>query len=148
MISWHRYARSLAVLPGESTRTREHGNKRKEFNPLTRGKRLLDFRRAGIQRGILPRNAGASLYMPKEMSAMRGVLRLPGLLVRGLLIFLIRAYQLLISPWIGPHCRYEPSCSHYFAEALQKYGVIKGSAKGIRRILRCHPWHKGGYDPP
>lgn len=75
-------------------------------------------------------------------------LRVPGLLIRTLLIFVIRLYQRLISPWIGPHCRYEPTCSQYFVEALQKYGVIKGSAKGIGRILRCHPWHSGGYDPP
>lgn len=79
---------------------------------------------------------------------MRRGLRLPGLLVRTLLIFLIRVYQRLISPWLGPNCRYEPTCSQYFIQAVEKYGVVKGSAKGIGRILRCHPWHPGGYDPP
>mgnify|MGYP001589997794 FL=1 len=65
----------------------------------------------------------------------------------------IRAYQLLIRPVIktlgGPNtgCRYDPSCSHYFLEAVETHGSLKGSWMGIRRILRCHPWGGCGYDP-
>ncbi len=57
-------------------------------------------------------------------------------------------YQKLISPMIGPHCRYHPTCSEYFIQAVHKYGVLFGTWKGICRILRCHPWHPGGDDPP
>jgi hypothetical protein len=67
--------------------------------------------------------------------------------MKSIIIFLIRAYQLGISPYIGPHCRYTPTCSAYFIEAVQKYGALKGSWLGIRRILRCHPGRPGGYDP-
>lgn len=63
----------------------------------------------------------------------------------------IRFYQLVISPWLGPRCRYVPSCSHYSHEAIEKHGVIKGGYLALRRILRCHPWESlgggGGYDP-
>ena len=59
----------------------------------------------------------------------------------------VRAYQLAISPYIGAHCRYTPTCSAYFIEAVEKYGALKGSWLGIRRILRCHPGRPGGYDP-
>ena len=64
-----------------------------------------------------------------------------------ILIIMVRAYQLAISPYIGAHCRYIPTCSAYFIEAVEKYGALKGSWLGIRRILRCHPGHPGGYDP-
>ncbi len=63
------------------------------------------------------------------------------------LIFMVRVYQLAISPYIGAHCRYTPTCSAYFIEAVEKYGALKGGWMGIRRILRCHPGHPGGYDP-
>jgi len=66
----------------------------------------------------------------------------------GLLILAIRAYQVTLSPLIGPVCRFEPSCSRYMIGALRKYGVLKGLWKGTGRVLRCHPWHPGGYDPP
>ena len=66
---------------------------------------------------------------------------------RQLLSILIRLYQIFISPLLGPHCRYEPSCSHYALEAVQKYGSIEGSILAIKRILRCHPFRPGGYDP-
>ncbi|MFN8495390.1 MAG: membrane protein insertion efficiency factor YidD [Caldilineaceae bacterium] len=59
----------------------------------------------------------------------------------------IRFYQRFISPLLGSNCRYYPTCSHYMAEAIEKYGVTKGGSMGIKRILRCHPWHKGGFDP-
>nr|WP_319396661.1 membrane protein insertion efficiency factor YidD [uncultured Desulfobacter sp.] len=68
-------------------------------------------------------------------------------MIRQLLSILIRFYQIFISPLLGAHCRYEPSCSHYALEAIQKYGSIKGSVLAIKRILRCHPFRPGGYDP-
>ncbi|MBP3806651.1 MAG: membrane protein insertion efficiency factor YidD [Oribacterium sp.] len=63
------------------------------------------------------------------------------------MIFLIRCYQKGISPYIGAHCKYTPTCSQYAVEAIQKYGCIYGSCLAIWRILRCNPWSKGGYDP-
>lgn len=63
------------------------------------------------------------------------------------LAFLIRLYQYLISPLLGPSCRFYPSCSHYAREALLKHGFFKGTYLAARRILRCHPFHPGGYDP-
>ncbi len=72
----------------------------------------------------------------------------PSKLAVQLLILPIRLYQVTVSPLLGPTCRFEPSCSRYMVGALQKYGLIKGLRKGVGRILRCHPWHPGGYDPP
>lgn len=59
----------------------------------------------------------------------------------------IRFYQRNISPLFKPHCIYRPTCSEYAVQAIQKYGVKKGSWLAFRRIVRCHPFHKGGYDP-
>ena len=59
----------------------------------------------------------------------------------------IRAYRYLISPMLGPTCRFYPSCSCYAEEALQQHGALRGSYLTVRRLLRCHPWHEGGYDP-
>jgi putative membrane protein insertion efficiency factor len=67
--------------------------------------------------------------------------------VQKVFISMVRAYQMGISPYIGPHCRYIPTCSQYYIEAVQKYGALKGSWLGMRRILRCHPGRPGGYDP-
>ena len=64
-----------------------------------------------------------------------------------LIVAVVRAYQYLISPWLGAHCRFHPTCSAYFIEAVQQHGAFRGSWMGIRRILRCHPFHPGGYDP-
>ena len=64
------------------------------------------------------------------------------------LIAVIRVYQWTISPLLGPACRFEPSCSRYMIAAIEKYGLIRGFAKGVRRFSRCHPWNPGGYDPP
>jgi hypothetical protein len=64
-----------------------------------------------------------------------------------LLIVVIRVYQYLISPLIGPHCRFHPSCSHYSVEAIQRHGAMQGSYLALRRLARCHPWHPGGLDP-
>ena len=82
------------------------------------------------------------------MLALRSLIRLPGRIAGWTIILLIRAYQKLISPMIGPHCRYQPTCSEYFIQAVRKYGVLLGSWKGTCRILAAHPWHPGGYDPP
>lgn len=67
--------------------------------------------------------------------------------MKRILIKAIRFYQRNLSPLKGPSCIYYPTCSQYAIEALEKYGAIKGSYLAIRRILRCHPFHKGGYDP-
>ncbi len=63
------------------------------------------------------------------------------------LIALLRLYQLLVSPWLGNRCRFHPSCSQYTIEALQRHGLLRGSWLGLRRLLRCHPWNPGGFDP-
>jgi putative membrane protein insertion efficiency factor len=67
--------------------------------------------------------------------------------VKSLVLILIRFYQLAISPHFPPSCRYAPTCSVYAYEAVLKYGAIRGSFMALRRILRCHPFHPGGYDP-
>jgi len=67
--------------------------------------------------------------------------------LKSLLLLLIRAYQLLISPLLGANCRFYPSCSAYCLEALEHHGVVRGLWLGLRRILRCHPFSDGGIDP-
>ncbi|MHB1100646.1 MAG: membrane protein insertion efficiency factor YidD [Burkholderiales bacterium] len=64
-----------------------------------------------------------------------------------LLIGLIRLYQYALSPFIGPSCRFTPTCSEYACQALRKHGFLKGIWLGARRISRCHPWNPGGHDP-
>ncbi|HZR84812.1 MAG TPA: membrane protein insertion efficiency factor YidD [Candidatus Binatia bacterium] len=59
----------------------------------------------------------------------------------------IRAYQLLVSPVLGPHCRFAPSCSEYAREAIARHGAARGSWLAVRRLTRCHPFHPGGHDP-
>ncbi len=60
---------------------------------------------------------------------------------------LIRAYQLIVSPWLGPRCRFHPSCSNFALEAIEVHGMLRGGWLSVRRIGRCHPWHPGGFDP-
>ncbi|MCX7836217.1 MAG: membrane protein insertion efficiency factor YidD [bacterium] len=67
--------------------------------------------------------------------------------MRTLLIKLIHLYRLTLSPILGNQCRFQPTCSHYGEEAIRKYGAIKGTWLTLKRILRCGPWHPGGYDP-
>ena len=67
--------------------------------------------------------------------------------MRKILIFLIKFYQKAISPFLGGRCRFYPTCSEYTKQAIEKYGALKGSYLGLTRILKCHPFHKGGYDP-
>lgn len=76
----------------------------------------------------------------RPASALR---RLP----RTALIYAVRGYQLGISPLLPPSCRYFPSCSAYAVEALEKHGALRGSWLAARRILRCHPFRAGGFDP-
>jgi len=75
---------------------------------------------------------------------VRTLIRLPSFVLIGL----VRVYQLLLSPILGRQCRFLPTCSHYFIGAVEKYGAVRGTWKGLVRICRCHPWHPGGYDPP
>lgn len=79
---------------------------------------------------------------------MRQILRrfvsLPG----NVMIFMVRVYQKLLSPLLGSNCRFTPTCSSYFIEAVRKYGAVRGGIKGAWRIMRCHPWSEGGHDPP
>ena len=72
------------------------------------------------------------------------IVGIPGMMLIGL----VRLYKLFISPLLGSHCRFTPTCSTYMIEAIRKYGAIRGTFKGLLRIARCHPWNQGGYDPP
>jgi len=67
--------------------------------------------------------------------------------LKKIVIGLVKGYQKFISPLFPPTCRFYPTCSAYFIQAVEKYGVIKGSFIGIKRILKCHPFNPGGYDP-
>ena len=64
-----------------------------------------------------------------------------------LLIWLIKMYQILLSPFVGQQCRFSPTCSQYALDAINKHGALRGAYYAIRRLLRCHPWHLGGHDP-
>lgn len=68
-------------------------------------------------------------------------------MIKRIFIFLIRIYKTLISPFLPQSCRFTPTCSGYSVEAIERYGVIKGIFLGSKRILKCHPFHPGGYDP-
>ena len=68
-------------------------------------------------------------------------------IVRYVLVRSIRAYQYLLSPFLGQHCRFHPSCSSYAIEALETHGLLKGTLLSVRRVSKCHPFHPGGVDP-
>jgi hypothetical protein len=63
------------------------------------------------------------------------------------LLGLVKGYRLLLSPWLGSGCRFEPSCSVYAIHALERHGALGGSVLTVKRLVRCHPWCEGGYDP-
>jgi putative membrane protein insertion efficiency factor len=67
--------------------------------------------------------------------------------MQALLVFLIKLYRYLISPWVGQHCRFHPSCSAYALTAIERFGALQGSYLAAKRLCRCHPWHEGGIDP-
>lgn len=75
---------------------------------------------------------------------LKRIAKLPSAVAIGL----VRLYQRGISPLLGKNCRFQPTCSHYMIEAINKYGLIVGISKGLWRIMRCHPFNRGGYDPP
>ena len=75
-------------------------------------------------------------------------LRVPyHLMLRYLFTVPIKIYQILLSPFLGKNCRFEPTCSYYSIESIKKYGVLKGARLSIKRIFKCHPWGESGYDP-
>ncbi|HVS80362.1 MAG TPA: membrane protein insertion efficiency factor YidD [Pyrinomonadaceae bacterium] len=67
--------------------------------------------------------------------------------MRIILVSLLKFYKATVSPWLPPSCRFVPTCSEYACEAIERHGALRGSAMGLRRLLRCHPFHSGGYDP-
>jgi len=67
--------------------------------------------------------------------------------MKRVLLALLRTYKLCISPFLGQNCRFFPSCSDYACEAIAAHGAVKGSALAGRRLCKCHPWHRGGFDP-
>ena len=80
-------------------------------------------------------------------TSWRGKLNLRSKILKKIIIALIRFYQLALSPLKQPTCRFSPTCSQYSIEAIERFGVIKGTYLSVRRILKCHPFHEGGYDP-
>lgn len=67
--------------------------------------------------------------------------------MRRLLLGLIRLYQLLLSPLLGTNCRFQPTCSNYASQAIKRFGALKGGYLSFRRLIKCHPFHEGGFDP-
>ncbi len=67
--------------------------------------------------------------------------------MKAAVIALLHAYKWILSPWLPPACRYVPTCSEYAEEAIERFGVLRGGVMAARRLLRCHPFVKGGYDP-
>jgi putative membrane protein insertion efficiency factor len=68
-------------------------------------------------------------------------------MIRALLVALVKGYQLLLSPWLGPSCRFTPSCSNYALQALEQHGAAAGAYLTLARVVRCAPWCRGGHDP-
>jgi putative membrane protein insertion efficiency factor len=85
------------------------------------------------------------------MSALAKAIEKPHVrvaLLARVLIVLVRAYQLLLRPFLGGQCRFEPSCSRYAVACLETQGALRGSLLSVKRLCKCHPFHPGGHDPP
>lgn len=67
--------------------------------------------------------------------------------MQALILFVIKVYQWTLSPFLGGACRFYPSCSRYAAGCVERFGALEGTRLGLRRLLKCHPWHPGGFDP-
>ena len=91
---------------------------------------------SGISKGVSGIGSGISILASGISKGTAALLILP-----------VRFYQFCISPLLPNSCRYTPTCSQYALEAIEKYGALKGGWMALRRILRCNPFHKGGYDP-
>lgn len=85
---------------------------------------------------------------PADSGPLARAGRLVWALPRLALVGLVRLYQVAVSPWLGPSCRYTPTCSEYAVQALRRYGAVRGLVLALWRIGRCHPWGGHGYDPP
>ena len=92
---------------------------------------------------MTPRPSTPDAVAPLWLRVLRWCVRLP----QRVLMLLVQGYRLLLKPWLGNACRFEPTCSAYTLEALQRHGALGGSALGAWRLLRCHPWCNGGHDP-
>ena len=90
------------------------------------------------------RAADRTMIVPWLNKTLQAIARIPA---RGL-IAAVLVYKITLSPLLGQHCRFQPTCSAYFIGAVRKYGVVRGAWRGVCRICRCHPWNPGGYDPP
>ena len=86
--------------------------------------------------------------MNSAWAAARAVLRGCDRAASAVLIAAVVVYKATLSPLLGRHCRFHPTCSVYFRQSVEKYGALRGTARGLARICRCHPWHPGGDDPP
>jgi len=122
---------SLGVIPvtegSDFARTSHNDTSTKDFCSKTAGSREAT-EKTTAESGIIKRVF--SCLIPKNM-----------------LIVLVKLYRLCVSPWFSPCCRFQPSCSSYAQEALEKHGLIKGLSLSFLRIIRCHPFCEGGYDP-
>ncbi len=67
--------------------------------------------------------------------------------MRALIAVILRGYKYAVSPFLGPNCRFYPSCADYAIEAIERHGTLRGGAMAARRVCKCHPWHEGGFDP-
>jgi putative membrane protein insertion efficiency factor len=78
---------------------------------------------------------------------MNAIMRSVRKMIQSLVLLILRAYKVVVSPWLGDCCRFHPSCSSYCSDAVKRFGVIRGIWLGLFRICKCHPFHPGGIDP-